>query len=371
MTIRVLMLSKACLPATYQSKLSAIGGEADIELSVVVPPSWDDRAGRVQLDRIPAHNYTRYVDPIRWNGRYHLFYFPTAAQRLREIRPHVLHIDEEPYNLATWHALRLGRRAGAKTIFFSWQNLARDYPPPFRQLERHVLRHADQAIVGNAAAVDVWRGKGFAGPIDVIPQFGVDPDVFTPAAPAERRETFVIGAAGRLVPEKGFDLLLRAAAMLDGPWRLEIAGTGPEHDALRRLAEGLGISGRVHFRERVPSAAMPAFLRELDALVLPSRTRPNWMEQFGRILVEAMASGVAVIGADSGEIPNVIGDAGLIVPEDDREALAAALARLRQDSALRRALAARGRERVLARYTQAQIAAQTVAVYRALARRSG
>jgi len=97
---------------------------------------------------------------------------------------------------------------------------------------------------------------------------------------------------------------------------------------------------------------------------LPSRTRPNWEEQFGRVLTEAMACGSPVVGSTCGEIPQVIGDAGLIFPEGDVDALRAALLRLQRDDELRRDLAARGRARILAHYTQKQIAAETVAVYR-------
>jgi glycosyltransferase involved in cell wall biosynthesis len=110
---------------------------------------------------------------------------------------------------------------------------------------------------------------------------------------------------------------------------------------------------------------MPAFLQTLDLLVLPSRSRPNWQEQFGRILVEAMACGVPVVGSDSGEIPHVIGDAGVVFPEDNVAALTAALRRLQSDADERTALARRGRQRVLAHYTQEQIAAQTADAYRA------
>jgi glycosyltransferase involved in cell wall biosynthesis len=93
-------------------------------------------------------------------------------------------------------------------------------------------------------------------------------------------------------------------------------------------------------------------------------TRRNWKEQFGRVLVEAMASGVPVIGSDSGAIPGVIGDAGLVVPEGDVAALHGALCRLRDDPHLRRELAQRGRQRALAHFTHQQIAAATVEVYR-------
>jgi glycosyltransferase involved in cell wall biosynthesis len=116
---------------------------------------------------------------------------------------------------------------------------------------------------------------------------------------------------------------------------------------------------------------MPGVYRALDVLALPSRTRPNWKEQFGRALVEAMSCGVAVVGSRCGEIPNVIADAGLVVPEGDPGALAAALQRLLDDAALRGRLAEAGRARVLARFTQRQVAQETVEVYREVLTASG
>jgi glycosyltransferase involved in cell wall biosynthesis len=140
-----------------------------------------------------------------------------------------------------------------------------------------------------------------------------------------------------------------------------------ERERLRELAYHLGLGNSVSFREWVPSTRVPTFYRNLDVLVLPSRSRSNWVEQFGRVLIEAMACGVPVVGSDCGEIPNVVGDAGLIFPEGDVDALRACLARLMESSELRAALASRGRERVLTHFTQAQVAVQTVAVYRELA----
>jgi glycosyltransferase involved in cell wall biosynthesis len=111
---------------------------------------------------------------------------------------------------------------------------------------------------------------------------------------------------------------------------------------------------------------MPALYRDLDVLVLPSRSRSNWVEQFGRVLIEAMACGVSVVGSDCGEIPNVVDDAGLIFSEGDVGALRQCLVRLMSSPELRADLALRGRRRVLAHFTQAQVATQTVAVYREL-----
>ncbi|HZK65991.1 MAG TPA: glycosyltransferase, partial [Chloroflexota bacterium] len=107
-------------------------------------------------------------------------------------------------------------------------------------------------------------------------------------------------------------------------------------------------------------------LNGMDILVLPSLTRPNWKEQFGRALVEAMACRVPVVGSDSGEIPNVIGDAGLVFPEGDVSALRGHLAALRGSTALRAEIGERGRARVLARFTQARVAQETYQAYRAV-----
>ena len=359
------MISKACLVGAYQTKLEAIASHDDVDLTVLVPPSWDDPAGPVQLERKHTNGYRLLVDPIRFNGRYHLHYYPTLKKRLAEIQPDVVHIDEEPYNFATWMALRQAKAVGAKTLFFSWQNLDRSYPPPFRQFEQQVLHGVDAAIMGNNDAVQVWQSKGYTGPYKVIPQFGVDPTIFQPPARRDKGRGFIIGSANRrLVPEKGDDLLLKAAANLPGIWRIHMAGSGPARASLEQLALDLGIADRVHFDGAIGSSEMVTYLQNMDVLVLASRTLPNWKEQFGRVLVEAMACETAVIGAQSGEIPNVIGEAGLSFPEDDVAALHEQLRKLIQSENLRDDLGKAGRQRVLDRYTQAQIAAQTVAVYR-------
>ncbi|MBK8903734.1 MAG: glycosyltransferase family 4 protein [Anaerolineaceae bacterium] len=363
--MKVLMLSKACLVGSYQTKLEAIARHEDVDLTAIVPPVWYDPAGPVKLERAHTDGYRLLVDPIRFNGQFHTYYFPRLKQRLAALRPDVVHIDEEPYNLATWLAMRQARRVEAKTLFFSWQNLRRSYPFPFNLMEKQVLATIDYAIAGNQAAADVWRQKGYRGPLQVIPQFGVDETIFQPTSQRDRGRGFIIGSANRrLVPGKGVDLLLRAVATLPGMWRLHIAGEGPERPSLENLARQLGIWDRVQFDGVVTSAQMPGYLQQLDALVLASRTQPNWKEQFGRVLVEAMACEVAVIGSDSGEIPHVIGEAGLVFPEGDEAALQQHLLAVMQSASLRDELGKNGRQRVLAHYTQKQVAAQTTAVYR-------
>lgn len=369
--IRVLMISKACLVGAYQRKLEEIAAFPDIALTVIVPPTWRDPGGTtVRLDRMYVTGYELLAEPLAFNGHFHLHFYPHLARRLASICPHIVHIDEEPYNLATFQAMWLAERHGARTVFFTWQNLNRQYPSPFNWIEQYNLRHADFGIAGNDEAMTVWRKKGYIGPMSVIPQFGVDPEIYKP----QRREDgdhkgFAIGCgAARLVEEKGVDVLLYAVAKLPGVWRVYVLGAGPQRHRLEDLANELGLADRIVFDDPIPSTQMPAYLASLDVLVLPSRTRPNWKEQFGRVLIEAMACGVPVIGSTCGEIPQVIGDAGLVFPEDDVEALHDALLRLQRDAELRRDLSTRGRARVLAHYTQKQVAAETVAVYRQIMR---
>jgi glycosyltransferase involved in cell wall biosynthesis len=99
-------------------------------------------------------------------------------------------------------------------------------------------------------------------------------------------------------------------------------------------------------------------------LVLPSRSRPNWTEQFGRILIEAMGSGVPVIGSDAGEIPNVIGDAGQIYPEGDVDALRTHLHALMTDPDRWMIYAQLGCDRAQTHYSQRKVASDTVEAYR-------
>lgn len=361
--MRVTLLSKALVVGAYQRKCELIAAHPEVELTVLVPPAW----GAQRLERAYARGYDLREIPIRANGNFHLHYYPTLAAELARSRPDVLHIDEEPYNLATWRAMQaLGSLGTARALFFTWQNIKRDYPPPFSWIERDVLRRADAAIAGSDEAARVWRAKGFVKPIVVIPQFGVDEEAFAPAARAHWAGPFTVGFAGRLEHAKGVDLLIEAAAHVPAA-RVLIAGQGEQERELRALAARLGMAERIEFAGAIASTHMPAFYHRLDAFVLPSRTLPNWKEQFGRVLIEAMACGVPVVGARSGEIPNLIGDAGLTFAEGDVAGLRACLAQLAAQPALRTDLAARGRARVLERYTMRRVADRTIAVYRSLA----
>lgn len=360
--MRVLMLSKACIVGIYQRKLEYIAQQG-IELLTLVPPSWKDERGEQMLERVHTKGYRLQETPILLNGNFHTHFYPRLQDYISEFDPDIVHIDEEPYNLATWQALIFSRLARTKTLFFSWQNIKRNYPPPFSWGERWVLNSIDYALVGTDSAGDVWREKGYQGAMKTIPQFGTDETLFHPRD-RDPDAPFTIGYIGRLVEEKGIHHLLEACSRLTGQWQLRLVGSGPLRDDLEALAYDLGIADRITWIDWVASTEMPDQYAQLDILVLPSLTRENWKEQFGRVLIEAMACGLPVVGSDSGAIPGVIGNGGLIFPEGDVDALAKHLYDLQSKADLRSILGKAGRQRVLDNFTHEQIAKATVEVYR-------
>jgi glycosyltransferase involved in cell wall biosynthesis len=128
-----------------------------------------------------------------------------------------------------------------------------------------------------------------------------------------------------------------------------------------------GLLERAEFTGAVNFALVPEYFHKLDLMVIPTQTTKRIREQFGRVIVEAMASGVPVIGSTCGAIPEVIGDAGLVVPEGDAGALADALRRMLSDENLRERLATEGLARV-EHYSWERVAEKTYALYQQVMR---
>ena len=198
----------------------------------------------------------------------------------------------------------------------TWQNIYKKYPFPFSWLERYNLKNADYAIAGNESISNILVRKGFDKErISLIP-LGTDTLLFRKMDSTELRsrlrlEVFTIGYLGRLVEEKGILDLLNC----------------------------------------------------MDCIVLPSRTTKKWKEQFGRVLTEAMSCEVPVVGSDCGEIPNVLGDCGLIFKEGCVDDLSSKIKLLLNNKDLRMELSKKGRQRVLDNFTQEIVARETYKIY--------
>ena len=358
------MLSKALVVGTYQRKAEELAALPGVDLTVAVPPVWQEPGvGPAPLEQRYTAGYRMAVLPMWLNGHFHLHFYPGLRRLIELIKPDVIHIDEEAFNFATFQAMQLGVQHRAKCCFYNWANIDRRYPPPFSTFERYTLRHAAAAIAGNHEAAAIIERHGYEGPIHVLPQFGVDPELFHPAAEPLPEEPFWLGYFGRMVASKGVLDLIEALPYTPEQVRLLLIGDGELMPQIEARIAQLDLQHRVVIKPRVPSGEIPAEMRRLHAFVLPSHTTPRWKEQFGRVLIEAMASGVPPIGSSSGEIPHVIDEAGLIFQEGDIAQLAAAIRTLVERAELRLELARKGRQRALDHYTQRALAQQYYAVY--------
>lgn len=339
------------------------------DVRLVSAARWDEGGSVVELEPEPGEP----VVGARTLGSHPalFLYDPRPLWRALGERWDVIDVHEEPFALATAEilAIRALRRNRAPYVLYSAQNLDKRYPVPFRWLERWALRHASGVVVCNSEAGAIVQRKGFPGVADVVP-LGVDTAAFAPVAPAPPPAAggpVQVRYVGRLAEHKGVSVLLDALAL--GPrLHLTLVGAGPQEAELReRAAHDPALRGRVTFHGAASQAELPALLAGAHALAVPSLTTAGWVEQFGRVVVEAMAAGVPVVSSDSGALPDVVGDAGLLVPEADPAALAAALVRVADDPAL----AARLWEAGLARAQECswtQVARRYETAYRRITR---
>lgn len=352
----MLVLHVAHSRQVSEGKIARLRVEPDLRIHLVRPGPRSD-----SLDGVVRAPVLRPSDP-------HRCVYATLTFGLRRLRPDIVHVEEEPDSVAALQVC-LARRAwagSARLVFHTWQNVARRLDPMVSALLRTSLAAADAVLCASPEAERVVRERGFRGLTRTILPQGVDPARFTPAPSAPPAGRFAVGYVGRLVPEKGCDTLLEAAAALGPGCSLTLVGQGAERPALERRAAALGAAGRVRFSGPLDHASIPRVVAGFDVLVLPSRTTAVWKEQFGRVLAEAMACAVPVVGSDSGAIPWVIGDAGLVFPEGDAAALAHRLKALRDNPGFRLQLGVRGRARAVREFSEERLAGQTATFYRDL-----
>jgi len=353
--------------ALMERKIALLAACPDMEITLVRPARWRDTYGCVELPVLPEQAYHTLTTPLIGQPTdHHRVLYHTLRFGMTAFKPDLIHAEEEPDSLAALqiaiaHRLFAPR---AHLILHTWQNLNRPKAWYVWKVTRATLSQADAVLCATREAVDVLRAMRYTGPTEVILQEGVNLEVFHPSAKRPPADRFTITYAGRLAEEKGIDTVLHAFPHLDSRARLMLIGSGPARADLEALVHTLGLDDRVIFIGPAPIEQMVELLQQSNALVLPSRTRPWWKEQFGRVLVEAMACKVPVVGSDSGAIPDVIGDAGLVFAEGDVTALASCLQRLITSPELCEELGEKGYHRVQHYYAQEHIAEQTAKFYR-------
>jgi glycosyltransferase involved in cell wall biosynthesis len=352
----LLAIDHTAILSADRSVYRAIASAAGLSVSLVVPLRWHELYGTTDFER-DEQGLNVYGLPIWFPGRSHRAMYRGLGAVIRELQPHVIYANAEPESFLAWQVVALRRRysRGSVVILDSWRNIDyRSSGHPYRlsslhgRIELQTFREADHCVVHTDAARDQLRLAGYER-TTVIPP-AVDTTLFSGAVPSRAGNTpqhpFTIGYVGRFVAGKGIDLLINAVATVRGDKRLLLIGDGPLKRELEQATRRAGISDVVDWRGPIRHDLLTGSYREMDVLVLPSRSGKKWTEQFGRVLIEAMACGVPVVGSDSGEIPRVIGPAGRVFAEGKVESLVTQLQTLAADPALRLALGASGRQRV-------------------------
>jgi glycosyltransferase involved in cell wall biosynthesis len=362
--MKVLVIWKALVSKAHHRKIKVLSAYKDVEITLVVPTKWD----KVLLEKEYCSGYKIIPVKVLLSGYNHFHWYPGLEKLVKQVQPDIFHIEEEHYSLVTFQAIRLAKKYNIKCLFVSWQNIYKKYPFPFSWIEGYNLENADYAIAGSNEVRNVLVRKGFKDKrISGIP-LGADTMMFHKMESTELRsklrlETFTIGYLGRFVVEKGVMDLLKAVSRIKSKINLLLVGNGELRNKVTIEGRRLGISEQIRIVDTIPSSHVPNYLNCMDCLVLPSRTTKKWKEQFGRVLIEAMACEVPVIGSDSGEIPNVIGDSGLIFREGDVGNLSSKLEVLINNKDVRVELARKGRQRVLNNFTQEKAAKETYKIY--------
>jgi glycosyltransferase involved in cell wall biosynthesis len=362
--------------------------EPGIEVTIVVPKSW--KPGGVMKGVVKTRfrqEGTFRVMPISnfsQNNQGLLSFGADLMGLLREFQPDIIQVEQGSKSLAYAQLITLNQLLNlkAKNLFFTWWNLPYQLKFPVSLLEAYNLRNTDGIVVGNQDGAKILRERGYPRSMRVMPQLGVDESLFCPQSQPELAanlgilpDEFVVGFVGRFVPEKGLLTLLKALVPLkEQPWKLLLLGRGELKAELSKQAEEFGMSDRLIWIESIPHTEVYRYINLMNALVLPSETTyrfktltsVGWKEQFGHVLIEAMACQVPVIGSDSGEIPNVIAEAGLVFPEGDASALSDRLSQLMNNHTFAEELGQRGYERAIAHYTNHALAKDLLTFYREL-----
>jgi glycosyltransferase involved in cell wall biosynthesis len=363
--VRALLISRVYADPASRGKLKALAGRGLAVVAAVPdrwrPPglqlaqqtSWGDDGG-VQTVPIPVRGEVEpSADPV-WSS--------SALRRLlTDFRPDVVQIEEEPWSAAAATAARLARRLRIPYLVLARESVSIAHGLRAAYRRTRVLKGAAGLVGVNEMAVRL-AGRGHTSLRSrVIPQLGVTLPL---AAQRPTHGGLSIGFFGRLVPEKGLDLLFRASIKVLGRWTITVVGTGPAQEELEGLAERLGIAGRVTWLGALPRERVAEVWPGLDCVALPSRTAQRWVEVTPRAALEGMAHGLPIVGTASGALPEIVGEGGTIVAEEDVGALTAALQAFHDQPEERARLGAAGRRRIMDHFTDSAIAEKTLAFWR-------
>ncbi|QWR77504.1 glycosyltransferase family 4 protein [Candidatus Magnetomonas plexicatena] len=352
----------------------------DVTIKAIVPKWWNEGSRKTVFEKQQYDNYEILSSPTIFTNHIRAFFYPNVLKIYREIadfKPHIIHIMEEPFSFAAYELIVISKllKPRPRIILYSAENIDFRQKFLYSYFQCSNLKNADAIAVVPAESVAIWQHRGFRKAIYTIP-LGFDATLYEKNAEVKMpylirkaKDAFKIGYAGRITPEKGIETVIRALSILKDRGKncvFFIVGGGDHKNTLQNLISESGINDLVHFLDAISQNEMPAFYNSLDVFVLPSLTTDRWKEQFGRVLIESMASKTPVIGSSSGEIPRVIGNSGLVFKENDALQLADSIQKLIDNDELRAELSKAGYKKVYENYTWSKVAESYIKAYKEL-----
>ena len=341
----ILILARGCLMDGYYEQFETLRKnhpEAKIEL--IIPYSFNNiLIVKEKKEKKEKGVYRSHLIYLKKESALSL-YIP-LCKYIKQSKPNIIYVDEEPWLLSTAQVLIAAKfyAPKAKIAIFTWENIERNQRFPLNIIERAALKKAELCIAGNKEAERVLRKKGFKKKIISNPQWGINLERFKKKRNETNEKT--IGFIGRITASKGIEDLIEAFKELGKEYKLIIIGTGDLEEKIKREIKEKQLEKRVVIKSAVPYFELPKHLNEMGIIILPSRTTKRWKEQLGHILLEAMACEIPVIGSNSGAIPEVIEDAGLIFKEGDVKELVQKIKEL-ENKKRREELIKKAKERV-------------------------
>lgn len=340
-------------------------------ITVIIPQKWPTylfihEVKNLDTEFLPNCSFIAIKTFFAGNEVLYFYHPKKLFQTIKRFRPDIIHIEQGDNALSYFQAIIFSKiiNPNVTCIFFTWINWHHKFSLKYRLtlkwIEKINLKLSNGAIVGNHDAQKILTSKGFIKPTLVLPQLGVNLTTFIPKNKNLSKKT--IGYIGRLVDEKGIELLIDAFALLEktiSNWTMRIIGGGPMQKNIISLINNYHLQHKISLEPPVTHHDVANILPQIDILVLPSYDTPAWKEQFGHIIIEAMACAIPVIGSSAGEIPNVIKDAGIIFEQKNLHSLLESLKTLMQDEQLREQIGTAGLKRVNMYYSHQAVAKAT------------
>lgn len=347
--MRVLILSPEEPPQGLLHALVAL----DIAPVVVRHGGESATDGAIQYIRVATRGDAASPADLRWSRK-------ALRGAVRDAAPALLHLVGDPWTPTAEAGAAAAKKLGLPYVLVGTSSHGGPKGLTAKwQADR--VRDGAAALAGIARpALERLVAVNSTNPTAVIPLAGIP--VPLSAERGEAAPPLRLAVVGRVVRERGLDLLLSSLAETFGDWRLRIAGTGPMQEELEAQAQRLGLSSRIEWLGALPRESLPQLWANTDALVVPSRSTPEWVEPTGSLVLDAMAHGVPAIVSRSGALPDVVAEAGLVIAEEDEAALTRALRALVNEPALCRTLGALARARVAEVYSD-QAVAQRLATF--------